>query len=157
MPAFSIGSYANAGRGLGDFDFVRRIEILKGPASATYGSAAIGGIVAMTTFDPADLLATAPRDLAARARLQYDSSNHSRHASLLTAGSLGGDAEHGGPEWLAGWLHREAAETQNEWRNRDANPQSVRDDAGIAKFVLAQWDEPLRLTLSGRRRHRAAR
>ncbi|MFO1457119.1 MAG: TonB-dependent receptor [Steroidobacteraceae bacterium] len=155
--AFAVGNFASAGRALADLDFVRRIEILKGPASASYGSAAIGGIVTVATLDPVDLL----RDdagFAARARLQYGSADHARHGSLLAAGRARRDAGvPGGVEWLAGWLHQEAAETQNEWRVLDANPQDARNDAWLGKLVLAQWDEPLRLTVAGRRRQVATR
>lgn len=144
--AFAVGNFANAGRALADLDFVRRIEILKGPASATYGSAAIGGIVAVVTLDPDDLLG-AERQRAGRARLQYGTADHSLQGSLLAAGR---DA---GAEWLAGYLRRDAAESQNEWRLVDANPRDARADAWLAKLVLAGLDDPLRLTVSGNRNH----
>jgi hemoglobin/transferrin/lactoferrin receptor protein len=51
-------------------DLLRRVEVLRGPASALWGSGAIGGVVAMETVDAADLLA--PGDtLGARVRLGY--------------------------------------------------------------------------------------
>ena len=53
---FSIGNFSDAGRQFADPELIRRIEILKGPASTLYGSDAIGGVVATTTVDPADLL-----------------------------------------------------------------------------------------------------
>lgn len=52
---FSIGSFSNAGRDLVDLSFVKRVEILRGPASTLYGSDAIGGIVAYSTWNPSDL------------------------------------------------------------------------------------------------------
>jgi hemoglobin/transferrin/lactoferrin receptor protein len=54
--AFTVGSFSNAGRDQVDPEFVQRLEILRGPASALYGSDALGGIVAFTTRAPADLL-----------------------------------------------------------------------------------------------------
>ena len=40
-----------------DFDTLKRVEIVRGPASALYGSDAIGGVVAFVTKDPGDYLA----------------------------------------------------------------------------------------------------
>ena len=143
--AFAIGSFALAGRSLADLDFVRRIEILKGPASATYGSAAIGGIVAVSTLNPLDLLADDGRR-ALRSRVQYGSDDHGLQGSLIAAGR---DL---GVEWLAGYLQREAGETQNEWRDLDANPRRVRGASWLGKLVFAQMRDPLRLTVGGSER-----
>ena len=49
---FSVGSFSNATRDFVNAGFVDRLEVLHGPASALYGSAAIGGVVAMQTADP---------------------------------------------------------------------------------------------------------
>ena len=54
---FAIGSYSDAGRLLAETDRIKRLEVLYGPASTLYGSDAIGGVMAITTWDPADLLA----------------------------------------------------------------------------------------------------
>lgn len=53
---FDVGSFSNATRDFIDAGFVRGVEILHGPASALYGSSAIGGVVAIRTPDPVDLL-----------------------------------------------------------------------------------------------------
>jgi hemoglobin/transferrin/lactoferrin receptor protein len=49
---FDVGNFSNATRDLVDAGFVEQIEVLHGPASALYGSSAIGGVVAMRTLDP---------------------------------------------------------------------------------------------------------
>jgi len=49
---FDVGSFANATRDLASAGFVEHIEVMHGPASALYGSSAIGGVVAMSTIDP---------------------------------------------------------------------------------------------------------
>ena len=49
---FDVGSFSNATRDLVSAGFVEHIEVLHGPASALYGSSAIGGVVAMQTVDP---------------------------------------------------------------------------------------------------------
>ena len=54
---FDVGSFSNATRDFINAGLVERIEVLHGPASALYGSSAIGGVVAVRTPDPADLIA----------------------------------------------------------------------------------------------------
>ncbi len=50
---FDVGNFSNATRDLVSAGFVDQVEVLHGPASALYGSSAIGGVVAMRTVDPA--------------------------------------------------------------------------------------------------------
>lgn len=51
---------------------VERIEVVRGPASALYGSGALGGVISITSRDPADLLA--PGDsVGARIHAGYSS------------------------------------------------------------------------------------
>jgi len=54
---FAIGSYSDGGRILAETDRIKRVEVLYGPASTLYGSDALGGVMAITTWDPSDLLA----------------------------------------------------------------------------------------------------
>lgn len=56
---FDIGSFSNATRDLLNTGLIDRIEILHGPASALFGSAAIGGVVAARTPDPSRLAGAA--------------------------------------------------------------------------------------------------
>jgi hemoglobin/transferrin/lactoferrin receptor protein len=53
---FDIGSFSNATRDFINAGLIQRVEVLHGPASALYGSSAIGGVVAVRTPDPADLV-----------------------------------------------------------------------------------------------------
>src|SRR5262252_4486891 len=54
MPdGFAIGSFSNASRNPFDLGLLSRIEILRGPGSALYGSDALAGVLSMTTLDPA--------------------------------------------------------------------------------------------------------
>ena len=52
---FDTGSFSNATRDFIDAGLVQNIEVLHGPASALYGSSAIGGVVAIRTPDPVDI------------------------------------------------------------------------------------------------------
>ncbi|GIX35397.1 MAG: sugar transporter [Lysobacteraceae bacterium] len=54
--AFSIGSFSNANRNFVDLDTLKAVEIVRGPASALYGSDALGGVVSFVTKDPEDYL-----------------------------------------------------------------------------------------------------
>ncbi len=52
---FTVGSFSNATRNLAHSGFVRQVEVLHGPASAMYGSDAIGGVVSMQTYTAQDM------------------------------------------------------------------------------------------------------
>jgi hemoglobin/transferrin/lactoferrin receptor protein len=45
------------GRVFFDVDQLKQVEVLRGPASALYGSQALGGVVVLTTKDPSDFIA----------------------------------------------------------------------------------------------------
>lgn len=51
---FSFGPFLSSGRNAIDIDSVKRVEILKGPASALYGSDAIAGVVQFFSKQPMD-------------------------------------------------------------------------------------------------------
>ena len=71
---FTFGAQA-AGRGdYVDLGIVRSVEILRGPASALYGSDGLAGAVSFITSDPADLLAAAATSPPSPART-YDSAS----------------------------------------------------------------------------------
>ncbi len=53
---YHIGSFADSGRLTLDPAIIKRIEILRGPASALYGSDSIGGVVVISTVDGKDLV-----------------------------------------------------------------------------------------------------
>lgn len=80
---FAVGSFSNATRNFLDAGLVERIEVLHGPGSALYGSAAIGGVVAARTPDPADFL----RDGCCGGNLlaTWRSSDESAHGTGLFA------------------------------------------------------------------------
>jgi hemoglobin/transferrin/lactoferrin receptor protein len=136
---FAIGSFANSGRQYADLELVERIELLRGPASALYGSDAIAGVLAITTVDPADLLA-AGDDAVLRARAGYADDDGSALAGLTGAWRAGPI------DGLVGYAHREAGAIDHAGGAPPPNPRDLSSDALLARAVLAGGSHPLRLT-----------
>ncbi|MBM5812830.1 MAG: TonB-dependent hemoglobin/transferrin/lactoferrin family receptor [Gammaproteobacteria bacterium] len=141
---FAAGSFSNSGRQFADLELIRRIELLRGPASALYGSDAIAGVVAITTMDPADLLEPGRR-FAARLRAGYAGDDQSNLAGLTLAGRQG---EFDG---LLAWSHREGGELDNNSDQPRANPRAAASDAVLARAVFHGFGQPVRLTLGWNR------
>ena len=134
-------------------EFLRRVEILRGPASSLYGSDAIGGVVGFLTLEPSDLLERGQK-LGARARLGYTGANEGVTGTVLGAGR--GESL----EWVLGYAQTDAKEFSNKGdvdtvavsRPRP-NPQDVRDRSAIAKFaVRPSSGHKLTLAVEGRDR-----
>jgi hemoglobin/transferrin/lactoferrin receptor protein len=79
------GPYAQSSRNYVDPEIVKRVEILRGPASVLYGSNAIGGAVSYFTLDPEDILDPG-EDFGARLKTGYSSRNTSHLRSMTLAG-----------------------------------------------------------------------
>ena len=81
--SFFNGPYAQTERNYVDPEIVKRVEILRGPASVLYGSSAIGGAVSYFTLDPEDIIKPG-QDHGARLKTGYSSKDD----SWLTSGTL---------------------------------------------------------------------
>lgn len=69
-------------------DFLKRVEVLRGPGSSTlYGSGALGGVIAMETIEPEDLLNG--RDFGGRTKLGFATNPDTVFGSLAGAWRLG--------------------------------------------------------------------
>lgn len=131
-------------------DFLKRAEVLRGPASSLYGSDALGGVVGYLTLDAADLLRPG-ESIALRPKLTYTGANDGRTGTLLAAGQAGG------VQWLLGYTQTRADEFDNQGRldvtapNRERpNPQDVRDQGLLAKLALKPAPgHELKLTVEG--------
>jgi hemoglobin/transferrin/lactoferrin receptor protein len=82
---FAVGSYSDGGRLLTETDRIKRLEVLYGPASTLYGSDALGGVLAITTWDPDDLLANGNGQSWFSLRGGYQSVNSSWVGSGIAA------------------------------------------------------------------------
>lgn len=135
--SFFNGPYAQTNRNYVDPEIVKRVEILRGPASVLYGSNAIGGAVSYYTLDPDDIIKPG-QDVGARLKTGYSSSDE----SWLTSGTVAGRTDE-----FDGLLHLSQrnghetdsyGETGGTGLNRSrANPEDVRTTNVLAKLG---WD-----------------
>ncbi len=125
---FTIGSFSDSGRSFVDLGFVRRVEVLRGPASSLYGSDAIGGVVAMTTLSPADVLGAAGS--GGRAEAGYRGDDDGWHALAI------GAARFGSADAMLGYVHREGRQPDTA-ADVPPDPRHYEADSMIAKLALA--------------------
>ncbi|WP_397572293.1 TonB-dependent hemoglobin/transferrin/lactoferrin family receptor [Silanimonas sp.] len=146
--AFSIGSFANADRDAVDVAILKQAEVLRGPASALYGSDALGGTVRFVTLDPDDLL-EGDDGFSGRVRAGAASVDDSPRVGVTLA-ARGGDWS-----WLVHAQVRDGDEAENFGTNEAldatrtaANPSDQQQRALLGKLLydLGGGDR-LRLTL----------
>ena len=138
---FFNGPYAKTRRNYVDPEIVKRVEILRGPASALYGSSAIGGAVSYFTLDPDDIIKPG-QDVGARLKTGYSSADE----SWLTSGTFAGRVQD-----FDGLLHlsqRNGHETESYDGNNatglartGANPEDARTTNVLAKLGWNYGDE----------------
>ena len=104
---FAVGSFSNATRDFVSTGLVQRMEILHGPASALYGSSAIGGVLAVRTPNPDDVVAGENR--AADITTTWRDSNDSLNATTLFAVDGGQQGFLLGASWQNGNEEKSAA------------------------------------------------
>lgn len=131
---FFSGPYAQTRRNYVDPEIVKRVEILRGPASVLYGSSAIGGAVSYFTLDPDDIIKPG-KDVGARLKTGYSSADE----SWLTSATVAGRHEE-----VDGLLHlsqRNGHETESYGNNNglglqrtEANPEDVLTTNVLAKL-----------------------
>jgi hemoglobin/transferrin/lactoferrin receptor protein len=129
---------ANAfGRDYFDIGLIERIEILKGPASALYGSDGLAGLVNFITRDPSSFLRDG-RSFGGSASVSYSGDDNGRRAGVTLAGK---------PNETLQWLLSANLGRSHELENRGSynvpnvdrttpNPQRDRSGALLAKVIL---------------------
>ncbi|MGL4965571.1 MAG: TonB-dependent hemoglobin/transferrin/lactoferrin family receptor [Inquilinus sp.] len=70
-----------------DFDSLSKVEVIRGADSSRYGSGALGGVLALRTFDPEDLLVDG-RDYGGIAKFGYQGDDDSVGGSAAVAGRI---------------------------------------------------------------------
>jgi hemoglobin/transferrin/lactoferrin receptor protein len=124
---FDIGNFSNATRDFINAGLVERIEVLHGPASALYGSSAIGGVVAVRTPDPADLVRRGTH--GGDVTLHWRAADESSHGTGLFAI---GDASLG---LLLGGSLRSGHELDSAAVEENLDLRSYDRTSALAKFV----------------------
>ena len=124
---FDTGSFSNATRDFIDAGLIQDIEILHGPASALYGSSAIGGVVAVRTPDPSDI--------ATRGRFggefvgtwrESDNSAHGQAIVALDDSSLG---------FLAGYSWRDGEQVDSAAAGNSLDTRDYERETTLLKLV----------------------
>jgi len=127
---FDVGSFSNATRDFVNAGLIQRVEVLHGPASALYGSSAIGGVVAIATPDPADL--TGRNSFGGDALLTWRDADQSMHGTGMVAfgdesmGFLVGGSLRGGEEFESAAV--DASLDLRDYERRSALVKFVADD-----------------------------
>jgi len=148
--AFEIGNFSNANRNFVDLDTLKRVEVVRGPSSALYGSDALGGVVSFVTRDPRDYLAPG-QDAHLGFKLGAESDWDGFFAGATAA--LGGERWSG----LLAVGHRQGRDTENMGEDEGIgsartapNPQRNDGRSVLAKLVFEPGSgQRFRLTLDG--------
>jgi hemoglobin/transferrin/lactoferrin receptor protein len=123
-----------------DLDSVKRVEILRGPASALYGSDALGGVVNYILKDPADYLDSTGRNVYFGAKLGYSGADSSLSETLT------GAARAGKTEFMLLYTRRDGHQVANMGSVK-ANPQVSQSNALLGRMVIHASDaDTIRLT-----------
>ena len=138
--SYVFGSNA-FGRDYVSLDLVKRVEVLRGPSSALYGSDGIAGLVNIITHEPADFLPAANaqgKTVGGRVSASWRGDTRGTTLGATVAGRLNPTAE-----WLVSLSGRRAHETETmgsvntpDSRRTLANPQRDIDSAVLGKLVL---------------------
>lgn len=134
---FGIGPFNNSTRSFVDLDSLKRVEILRGPASSLYGSDALGGVVSYMTKDPLDYLDLATSPVYGAFKSAY--------ASADTGWANTGTLAYGTQAWQAMALYTYfTGHEQQNFGTVDVigpqrtvpNPQDIRQQNLLLKGVL---------------------
>lgn len=117
-------------------DFLRQVEIVRGPASSLYGSDAIGGVVGYLTLNPEDI-ARGDAKQGVRLRGSYFG------ASQAFSGSVIGALRSEKLDVLLGYAQINGEETKSQGSDSTygplrskANPATTEDRGALAKFIF---------------------
>jgi hemoglobin/transferrin/lactoferrin receptor protein len=132
---YRVGSFSNASRNPFEVALASRIEILRGPGSALYGSDALAGVLSTTTLDPRDVMGES------RAGALGDAGYASADRSWSLTGAAAGRA--GPAEVLFAASRSDGHERDNRGdvdstgaTRTTPNPQDTRARAELAKVVV---------------------
>lgn len=145
---FSVGAFADTGRGLLELGLASRVEILRGPASTFYGSKALGGVVAIATLTAEDVLL----DADSGSRLQWAYHSDARRGKMLAA--------HARADQQQSWLLAVAVQYRQQLRVPDRgslsdDPQHQRQQALLLRHARELDSGRLQMTFDALQESRA--
>jgi hemoglobin/transferrin/lactoferrin receptor protein len=135
--SYSFGAFASGRLDTLFTEALAQVEVLRGPASAQFGSDGLAGALSLRTLEPADLLAPG------RAQAGFVRTGlHSVDDGALGTAALAG--RQGGISWLALASHRAAHELDNQGRDAsldsrrtEPNPLDLGHSGALAKIRWA--------------------
>jgi hemoglobin/transferrin/lactoferrin receptor protein len=123
-------------------ELLKRIEVVRGPASALYGSDGMAGLVNFITHEPADFLTSAkgapPKQVGGRISAGWSGDDNGRALAATVAGTASDTVQ-----WLV-TANARRSHAMDNMGTRDTsdtsrttpNPQHNEDNAVLAKVVL---------------------
>ena len=131
---FTFGAQS-AGRDYVDIGLVKSVEILRGPASALYGSDGLAGAISFTTSDPADFLGGGKK-IGGLVRAGYSSADNEFAETGIVAGRFGDVSA------MLSYTRRDFHELDNKGSKggtgsarTEPNPQDGRTNAVLGRIV----------------------
>lgn len=143
---FSFGAQS-VGRGnASDVGLIKSVEILRGPASALYGSDGLSGAVSFITSDPVDFIEDG-NNFGGFARAQYSSADEEFSETVALAGQAGNFSA------MLAYSRRDFKELDNQGTidvadatRTTPNPQDGESNALLGKLVWEDGSHKIRLT-----------
>lgn len=143
---FSFGSQDTGRGGYADVGLIKSVEILRGPASALYGSDGLAGAVSFTTSDPGDLIGS-DKNIGGFAHVQFSSDDNELAETAAVAGRSADFSA------MFAYTRRDFQELDNQGTiggtgesRTKPNPQDGKSDALLGKLVWDHGGHKLRLT-----------
>jgi hemoglobin/transferrin/lactoferrin receptor protein len=136
MPdGFSFGAQSTGRGDYVDLGLVKSVEILRGPASALYGSDGLAGAISFTTSDPSDFLRDGKK-VAGLARAAYSSADDEFSETGIIAGGFGDLSA------MVAYTRRDYHELDNKGTTggigtarTEPNPQDGHSNAALGRLV----------------------
>jgi hemoglobin/transferrin/lactoferrin receptor protein len=126
---FSFGT-PSLGRDYVDIESLQRVEVVRGPASALYGSDALGGVVSFRTIDPEDLLKKRPdQSVVTSLSTNYETVDRSFTNTAAIA------FREGNFEGLLGYTRRDGSEARVPTGNEFVDSRSNSRNNWLGKLV----------------------
>ncbi len=137
MPRSYVFSANAFGRDYFDIGLIKRVEVVRGPASVLYGSDGVAGLVNFITYEPSDFL-TGGKTFGGRVAVSAGSDDNSRSIGTTLAGRASDTVE-----WLLGANASRADGLKNMGSNNAANstrttpnPESNQGLSLLGKLVV---------------------